>query len=76
MASVVYLLDPKTQIGYALCEYEDSYDALNKKDSLLVEYPANIFYYTVNRGAPETFVSLEEALLIVNKEDIYKDVHS
>jgi hypothetical protein len=72
--NVVYLLDPKTQVGYALNEYEDSYEALDKKDHLRVKYPANLFYYMANAPEPQTFYSIDEALLIVNGEDIYKDV--
>lgn len=68
MASVVYLLDPKTQNSYALEEFEDSYDALDQKDVLRARYPDNIFYYTVNGPLPESFYSIEEALQIVNGE--------
>lgn len=74
--NIVYLLDPKTQISYALNEFEDSFDALDKKDRLRVKYYANIFYFTANALEPDKFYSINEALLLVNGKDIYEDVQS
>lgn len=68
MASVVYLLDPKTQKSYAIEEFEDSYEALNEKENLRFRYLSNVFYYTVNGPRPDRFYSIEEALKIVNGE--------
>lgn len=64
--NVVYLLDPKTQVGYALDTYETSQEALNRKDRLRVDYPNSLFYYRINEDEPELLYDVEEALRIVN----------
>lgn len=69
--NIVYLLDPATQKSYAIDVYESSFDALNRKDRLNSRYKNNIFYYKANAPEPDQFYSLEEALLLVNGEDIH-----
>jgi len=64
--NVVYLLDPKTQVGYPLEVFDTSQESMNRKDRLRVKYPANLFYCRVNEPMPEVFYSIEEALSIVN----------
>lgn len=70
----VYLNDPTTKVGYAISEFEDSFDALDCKDRLRVKYHANVFYTNTIRATK--FYSVEEALLLVNGKDIYEDVQS
>lgn len=74
--NIVYLLDPKTQISYAVDEYGVLDEALRKKEELQVKYPANLFFYTANAIETNEFISVKDALLIVNGKDIYSDVQS
>jgi len=64
--NVVYLLDPKTQVGYALKSFAISSEALNYKARLQVDHPASLFYHTLNRAEPEFFFTFEEAFAIIN----------
>lgn len=66
--NVVYLLDPKTQVGYAIEAFETSHEALDRKARLGIDYSPNIFYHRVNDIEPDRFYTLEEALRIVNGE--------
>lgn len=68
MTNVVYLLDTKTQVGYALGIYQTSQEALNLKDNLRTRFPENIFYHRVNDIYPEVIYSLADALEIVNEK--------
>lgn len=64
--AVVWLLDPKTRISYAIDGvYEGSVDAATRAAKLRVKHPDNLFHHTL-AIPPEKFYSLEEALQIVN----------
>lgn len=64
--NVVYLLDPKTQVGYPIEATETSIEALDRKEHLQLDYPENLFYYNINVNEYITLYSIEEALTLVS----------
>lgn len=64
--NIVYLLDPKTQMGYPVEEFETSQEALDRKDNLKVLYKNHLFYHRINDLTPEKIYTIEEALKIIN----------
>lgn len=74
--ATVWLLNHTNQEQYAIASFENSEDALEYKDLLNLEYPANIFFHTVGGIEPTSFIDVEQALLMVNGEDLYIDVQS